>query len=105
MQLNAWLFVLIGQFSSLPVRCIIVLFCTYNLEILTLVFFCRLTRLNVRTVSQSTVDPAEVRKFQAMASKWWDLQGEFAALHSMNDLRVPFIRYVHTTNKRSMTAL
>ncbi|KAL1259710.1 hypothetical protein QQF64_010287 [Cirrhinus molitorella] len=51
-----------------------------------------LTRLNVRTISQTTLDPAEVRKFQAMASKWWDLQGEFAALHSMNDLRVPFIR-------------
>lgn len=51
-----------------------------------------LTRLNVRPVSQTTLDPAEVRKFQAMASKWWDLQGEFAALHSMNDLRVPFIR-------------
>ncbi|XP_057197232.1 ubiquinone biosynthesis O-methyltransferase, mitochondrial [Triplophysa rosa] len=47
---------------------------------------------NVRTVSQTTLDPAEVRKFQAMASKWWDLHGEFAALHSMNDLRVPFIR-------------
>lgn len=46
----------------------------------------------VRTVSQTTLDPAEVRKFQAMANKWWDLQGEFAALHSMNDLRVPFIR-------------
>lgn len=51
-----------------------------------------LTRLNVRPVSQTTVDPAEVRKFQAMASKWWDLQGEFAVLHSMNDLRVPFVR-------------
>ncbi|XP_052000253.1 ubiquinone biosynthesis O-methyltransferase, mitochondrial [Xyrauchen texanus] len=48
--------------------------------------------LNVRTVTHTTLDPAEVRKFQAMASKWWDLQGEFAALHSMNDLRVPFIR-------------
>lgn len=59
----------------------------------------RLTRLNVRTVSQTTLDPAEVRKFQAMASKWWDLQGEFAALHSMNDLRVPFIRCVHLTTK------
>ncbi|XP_062321089.1 ubiquinone biosynthesis O-methyltransferase, mitochondrial isoform X1 [Osmerus eperlanus] len=42
--------------------------------------------------SQSTVDPDEVKKFQALASKWWDEQGEFAALHSMNDLRVPFIR-------------
>lgn len=51
-----------------------------------------LTCRNVSTVSQTTLDPNEVRKFQAMASKWWDLQGEFAALHSMNDLRVPFIR-------------
>ncbi|XP_026887351.2 ubiquinone biosynthesis O-methyltransferase, mitochondrial [Electrophorus electricus] len=52
------------------------------------------TRLvqHVRTVSHSTLDPAEVRKFQAMANKWWDLQGDFAALHSLNDLRVPFIR-------------
>uniref|UniRef100_A0A672QZ43 Coenzyme Q3 methyltransferase n=1 Tax=Sinocyclocheilus grahami TaxID=75366 RepID=A0A672QZ43_SINGR len=39
-----------------------------------------LTRLNVRPVSQTTLDPAEVRKFQAKASKWWDLQGEFAVL-------------------------
>lgn len=27
-----------------------------------------------------------------MANKWWDEKGEFAALHAMNDLRVPFIR-------------
>ncbi len=59
----------------------------------------RLTRLNVRPVSQTTLDPAEVRKFQAMASKWWDLQGAFTALHSMNDLRVPLIRCVHRTKK------
>ncbi|XP_051575620.1 ubiquinone biosynthesis O-methyltransferase, mitochondrial-like isoform X2 [Myxocyprinus asiaticus] len=59
---------------------------------MTAPFHNRLPRLNLRTVSQTTLDPAEVRKFQAMASKWWDLQGEFAALHSMNDLRVPFIR-------------
>lgn len=45
-----------------------------------------------RVLSNSTVDPAEVRKFQALASRWWDEQGEFGALHAMNDLRVPFIR-------------
>ncbi|XP_072525007.1 ubiquinone biosynthesis O-methyltransferase, mitochondrial [Salminus brasiliensis] len=45
-----------------------------------------------RLVSHSTVDPAEVRKFQALASRWWDEQGEFGALHAMNELRVPFIR-------------
>lgn len=47
---------------------------------------------STRSASQTTVDPDEVRRFQSLASKWWDEQGEFAALHAMNDLRVPFIR-------------
>ncbi|XP_053508217.1 ubiquinone biosynthesis O-methyltransferase, mitochondrial isoform X1 [Ictalurus furcatus] len=47
---------------------------------------------NVRPISYSTLDPAEVRKFQVLANKWWDIQGEFAPLHAMNELRVPFIR-------------
>uniref|UniRef100_A0A671RNU6 Coenzyme Q3 methyltransferase n=1 Tax=Sinocyclocheilus anshuiensis TaxID=1608454 RepID=A0A671RNU6_9TELE len=64
-----------------------------------------LTRLNVRPVSQTTLDPAEVRKFQAKASKWWDLQGEFAVLHSMNVRRVPFIRCVHLLIKVPCTNL
>ncbi|XP_061111851.1 ubiquinone biosynthesis O-methyltransferase, mitochondrial isoform X2 [Conger conger] len=45
-----------------------------------------------RAAPQSTVDPSETKKFQLLAGKWWDVQGEFAPLHSMNDLRVPFIR-------------
>ncbi|XP_042346324.1 ubiquinone biosynthesis O-methyltransferase, mitochondrial [Plectropomus leopardus] len=48
--------------------------------------------VSTRSASQTTVDPDEVRRFQSLASKWWDEQGEFAALHAMNDLRVPFIR-------------
>lgn len=50
---------------------------------------------NVRPISYSTLDPAEVRKFQVLANKWWDIQGEFAPLHAMNELRVPFIRSVY----------
>ncbi|KAG7259273.1 hypothetical protein CRUP_019676, partial [Coryphaenoides rupestris] len=45
-----------------------------------------------QSASQTTVDPEEVRRFQALAGRWWDEQGEFGALHAMNDLRVPFIR-------------
>ncbi|XP_062255468.1 ubiquinone biosynthesis O-methyltransferase, mitochondrial [Platichthys flesus] len=56
---------------------------------------------STRSSSGNTVDPDEVRRFQSLAGKWWDEQGEFAALHAMNDLRVPFIRdnllNVHTT--------
>ncbi|XP_040901075.1 ubiquinone biosynthesis O-methyltransferase, mitochondrial [Toxotes jaculatrix] len=49
-------------------------------------------QFSIRSTSQTTVDPDELRRFQSLARKWWDEQGEFAALHAMNDLRVPFIR-------------
>lgn len=62
---------------------------------LTCLFFSSVHIHSVRPVSYSTVDPAEVRKFQALANKWWDIQGEFAPLHAMNKLRVPFIRSVY----------
>ncbi|XP_021016192.1 ubiquinone biosynthesis O-methyltransferase, mitochondrial isoform X1 [Mus caroli] len=44
------------------------------------------------STSQTTVDSREVKNFQALAHTWWDEYGKFAPLHSMNDLRVPFIR-------------
>lgn len=48
--------------------------------------------IGTQSSSHTTVDPDEVRRFQSLASKWWDEQGECAVLHAMNDLRVPFIR-------------
>jgi len=36
-------------------------------------------------------DPDEVAKFDALASRWWDPQGEFKPLHLMNPLRVQYI--------------
>lgn len=45
------------------------------------------------STSRSSVDPKEVKKFEFLAQKWWDEEGEYSALHSMNDIRVPFIRY------------
>ncbi|CAJ1061955.1 ubiquinone biosynthesis O-methyltransferase%2C mitochondrial isoform X2 [Xyrichtys novacula] len=50
------------------------------------------SQISSRSASHTTVDPDEVRRFQSLSGKWWDEQGEFAALHAMNDLRVPFIR-------------
>ncbi|KAM5282829.1 ubiquinone biosynthesis O-methyltransferase, mitochondrial [Hipposideros larvatus] len=44
------------------------------------------------STSQTTVDSSEVKTFLALAHRWWDEQGVYAPLHSMNDLRVPFIR-------------
>ena len=40
---------------------------------------------------QTTVDPAEVAKFQAMAAEWWDPAGKFKPLHQMNPCRLSYI--------------
>lgn len=37
------------------------------------------------------VDPAEIKKFEQMASRWWDLDGEFKPLHEINPLRLGYI--------------
>ena len=42
-------------------------------------------------VSQSTVDLAEVSKFEAMAAEWWDPNGKFKPLHMLNPCRLDYI--------------
>lgn len=37
------------------------------------------------------VDPSEIEKFSAVASKWWDTEGEFGPLHQINPLRSQWI--------------
>lgn len=37
------------------------------------------------------VDPAEIAKFEELASRWWDLESEFKPLHDINPLRANFI--------------
>ncbi|WP_112311439.1 bifunctional 2-polyprenyl-6-hydroxyphenol methylase/3-demethylubiquinol 3-O-methyltransferase UbiG [Pseudogemmobacter bohemicus] len=39
----------------------------------------------------TTIDPAEVAKFQAMAEEWWDPKGKFRPLHLMNPCRLDYI--------------
>jgi 2-polyprenyl-6-hydroxyphenyl methylase/3-demethylubiquinone-9 3-methyltransferase len=41
---------------------------------------------------RDNVDPAEVAKFDALASRWWDPDGEFRPLHEINPLRFDWIR-------------
>lgn len=41
---------------------------------------------------RDNVDPAEVAKFDALASRWWDPDGEFRSLHEINPLRLDWIR-------------
>lgn len=41
--------------------------------------------------SQTTVDPAEVAKFEAMAAEWWDPAGKFKPLHMLNPCRLDYL--------------
>ncbi|MCU0899262.1 MAG: bifunctional 2-polyprenyl-6-hydroxyphenol methylase/3-demethylubiquinol 3-O-methyltransferase UbiG [Cypionkella sp.] len=41
--------------------------------------------------SQTTVDPAEVAKFEAMAAEWWNPNGKFKPLHMLNPCRLDYI--------------
>ena len=39
----------------------------------------------------NNVDHAEIAKFEALASRWWDRESEFKPLHDINPLRVNWI--------------
>jgi 2-polyprenyl-6-hydroxyphenyl methylase/3-demethylubiquinone-9 3-methyltransferase len=39
----------------------------------------------------STIDAAEVEKFQRMADEWWDAEGKFKPLHMLNPCRLDYI--------------
>lgn len=40
---------------------------------------------------QTTIDPEEIAKFEAIAAEWWDPQGKFKPLHMMNPCRLDYI--------------
>ncbi|MBT3412031.1 MAG: bifunctional 2-polyprenyl-6-hydroxyphenol methylase/3-demethylubiquinol 3-O-methyltransferase UbiG [Halieaceae bacterium] len=51
--------------------------------------------------SEANVDPAEIAKFEAMASRWWDRNSEFKPLHDINPLRANYIdRYSPVSGQR-----
>ena len=44
------------------------------------------------TGTNQNVDPAELAKFDSLASRWWDTDGDFKSLHDINPLRLGWIR-------------
>lgn len=57
----------------------------------------------VTAAPSANVDPAELAKFQALASRWWDPNSEFRPLHEINPLRLDWIdRIVSLTGKRAL---
>jgi len=41
--------------------------------------------------SAANVDPAEIARFQAAASRWWDPEGEMRPLHELNPVRLAYV--------------
>jgi len=57
----------------------------------------------VTAAPSANVDPAELAKFQALASRWWDPDSEFRPLHEINPLRLDWIdRIVSLAGKRAL---
>ncbi len=48
---------------------------------------------NTSGASAPNVDTQETDKFSALAHRWWDLHGEFRALHDINPLRLDWIEH------------
>ncbi|MGB1747358.1 MAG: bifunctional 2-polyprenyl-6-hydroxyphenol methylase/3-demethylubiquinol 3-O-methyltransferase UbiG [Pseudohongiellaceae bacterium] len=47
------------------------------------------------------VDALEIRKFESLASRWWDPNSEFKPLHDINPLRVNYIsQHINLAEKR-----
>jgi 2-polyprenyl-6-hydroxyphenyl methylase/3-demethylubiquinone-9 3-methyltransferase len=42
--------------------------------------------------SSSSIDPAEVARFDGLAREWWDPKGPMRALHQLNPVRLRYIR-------------
>ncbi len=41
--------------------------------------------------TETSVDPSEVAKFEAMAAEWWDPNGKFKPLHMLNPCRLDYV--------------
>ena len=44
------------------------------------------------SLTEDNIDPAELAKFDSLASRWWDEHGDFAPLHQINPLRLDWMR-------------
>jgi 2-polyprenyl-6-hydroxyphenyl methylase / 3-demethylubiquinone-9 3-methyltransferase len=49
---------------------------------------------NQAPAAANTANPAEIAKFAALASQWWDANGPMKPLHALNPARLGYIRQV-----------
>lgn len=50
---------------------------------------------------KANVDQQEINKFDNLADKWWDTEGEFKPLHQINPLRLDFIQQHVAIDKKT----
>lgn len=53
-------------------------------------------------VTHTNVDAAEIAKFEALASRWWDPTSEFKPLHDINPLRADWIDQFSQVNGKQL---
>tara|TARA_B110000305_G_C19382142_1_gene610177 strand:+ start:90 stop:791 length:702 start_codon:yes stop_codon:yes gene_type:complete len=51
---------------------------------------------------ETNVDPSEIKKFEALAHRWWDPNSEFKPLHQINPLRLNFIESIISLNNKDI---
>jgi len=51
---------------------------------------------------RKNVDPAEIARFDAAASRWWDPQGEMRPLHDLNPVRLEYVERAGTLRGRKV---
>ncbi len=59
--------------------------------------------MEAKNTKYSTIDAAEIERFSRISDEWWDEKGKFAPLHSMNPIRIEFIRDQILLNFQNIT--
>lgn len=55
--------------------------------------------------ASTSIDPAELAKFEAMAATWWDERGPMKPLHLLNPLRINYLVSVLAAGKKGSETL
>lgn len=50
-----------------------------------------MSEISMSDTVHNNVDQSEIAKFEALASRWWDMESEFKPLHDINPLRTNYV--------------
>ena len=51
---------------------------------------------------EKNIDIKEIDKFNQLASRWWDPEGDFKPLHDINPLRIDYINSYKNLNNQKI---